>query len=127
MREIKFRGMNKSGEWFYGFLTIGLDSFFIVERHDIPPSMIDPCGDTLISRDMILPQTVGQYTGLLDKNGKEIYEGDVVDGDMSDGEHCTYSVTFDYDRDYAGWNIEPGWCDDIEIVGNVHENPELLE
>ena len=64
MREIKFRGLDKNKEWVYGFLSIGLDSFFIEDRHDIAPSMSDPCGDAIVSRDEVEFKTVGEFTGL---------------------------------------------------------------
>ena len=96
--------------------------------------------------DDFIPETVGQFTGLTDKNGKKIFEGDIVryvnpDGDaisgtVSYGEHA-YSGTHDIGF-YVEWQ-RPGWAmhlrDDlgfwtnfrkIEVIGNIHDNPERL-
>jgi hypothetical protein len=67
-----------------------------------------------------------QYTGLKDCNGKEIYEGDICNQVFSD-KAFTGFVTFEPTRGYTLSNKEPLWIHNIEIVGNIHENPELLK
>lgn len=68
--------------------------------------------------------TVMQYTGLKDKNGKEIYEGDIV-GHRTMGNRI---VEWSENKNFLGWNIaKPRRYMQWEIVGNIHENPELLK
>ena len=96
----------------------------------------------------VLPETVGQFTGLTDKNGKKIFEGDIVVTRYSNGEICSIGdIQFDYGVFGAEWTINKEhktmvgtWgqlhnlrrLDDdsinhIEIIGNIYDNPELLE
>ena len=111
MREIKFRALleNETGRWWEYYTTL----------HE--PAWSSPFfGAEVVVKDL-------QYTGLLDKNGREIYEGDIV---TVDG--VLYFVEW---RGAGDWFIDPE-CDDafmftpsiyeLEIIGNIHENPELL-
>ncbi len=67
-----------------------------------------------------------QYTGLKDSEGAEIYEGDIVSL-PNDGEFNNVEITFTVDRDFNGWEIVDQHVEDGAIViGNIHENPELL-
>ena len=72
MREIKFRGKTLSGKWVYGYY-VGKDTIIPFEDVNFDLGFIDtsPCYE-------VIPDTIGQFTGLHDKNGKEIYEGDVL-------------------------------------------------
>ena len=122
MREIKFRGIGNArgvdyfGKFIYGDLIhIGGEAF--IQNDDKAPDVIAIRVD---------PKTVGQFTGLNDKNGKEIYEGDIVRGPgfgavsvyFDGGRFCLYFLGDEYWNEYA---------DKIEVIGNIHENPELLE
>ena len=84
----------------------------------------------------VIPETVGQCTGLTDKNDKLIFEGDILRFVNDDGETSNYEVY--WSNDEAGWCIKKedafdtmGCWDEsresFEVVGNIHDNPELLE
>ena len=132
MREILFRGKRiDNGEWAYG-------SFLQVEHEDgsfttAVFSKKDAGGDAEVA-----PSTVGQYTGLTDKSGKRIFEGDIVryTERRLGGEDISvmHPVTFDEGGFCAhhyflnNW-LRNGLCgntklEDIEVIGNVHDNPE---
>ena len=125
MREILFRGKRAdNGEWAYGMPCYGDDTFTIsgVEAGLQIGDVYD-----------VDPATVGQFTGLTDKNGKKIFEGDIINGytmtGMNDrrGEPVTWSELFS--GWYAGENksMYGGLGEIYEVIGNIHDNPELVE
>lgn len=84
-----------------------------------------------------IPKEVMQYTGLKDKNGKEIYEGDILFTNDDPGEcrEAAVNVIVEYNDEFAKWEIfnkdfrlDLGYYpfDEIEVIGNIYENPELL-
>lgn len=112
MRALKFRAWNKRGKFYlYDVQTMGFDDYI---------------------RENGIEQEVEQYTGLKDKNGKPIYEGDIVrDGK---GEKCLikWAESEAHFGLYDGGGMELTdfiWMqgEDLEVIGNVHENEELLE
>ena len=119
-RKIKFRGKNKkNGEWFYGNL---FDKDTLGRTHI--------CTTTKGCLD-IDPNTIGQFTGLYDKNGKEIYEGDIVEYDWYIiGDKPAYRVKKQVVFDDMGARVGDDRirnCTNVEVVGNIHDNPELLK
>lgn len=76
----------------------------------------------------INPETVGQYTGLHDKNGKEIYEGDILKGTFYGFPMPEYDYVFqiywdEKEKGFMASYFEPSEC---EVIGNIYDNPELL-
>ena len=132
MREIIFRGKTEKGEWVYGDL-LHPDLYgngYSIEDYTKGKNN---CFD-------VIPKTVGQYTGLTDKNGKRIFEGDIIielDGGM-DGiprkvvwdEHW---MQFECPLVRRHWAYGTNSCSlwlmrdgDIEVIGTIHDNPELI-
>ena len=135
-REIKFRGKVKHHDpmttpengWVEGYYVQDLAQGEMRNYIFQPPC----CWE-------VIPETVGQFTGLLDKNGKEIYEGDIICSYDSNGETITHYIEWkERDAVYRATNIKypllggwayQDWIDEFEkeVIGNVFDNPELLE
>lgn len=148
-RKIKFRGKQAYGgaDWKYGNLC-GTPFYTKIEEvikdKECEKTFWTPC-------TQVIPETIGQFTGLLDKNGKEIYEGDILRGDR-------YPFNCDGVDNYL---VEIVWCDNVcgfymlthkkpnapvrgisrgnweqleeddiksfEVIGNIYDNPELIK
>ena len=126
MRNILFRGKRKyNGEWVEGFYYKDLWSdnahYIIYDGTDYE----------------VIPETVGQYTGKTDKNGKNIFEGDIVYC-KSRLDNAIMVVIFEcgqfrmvLSENYRSYQTNSGFydinCFDKEVIGNIHDNPELLK
>ncbi|EAA7432956.1 hypothetical protein JKQ41_02570 [Listeria monocytogenes] len=136
MREIEFRGKRiDNREWIYGNLMQFEDSAtFIFADERKGASTLTYAHFIINNMHAIDEKTLGQYTGLKDKNGKKIFEGDIVNckffdrmvGDIAGVINfidCVWAVSdFKNKRLYQLIDV-----DNIEIIGNIHENPDLLE
>ena len=122
MREILFRGKRMdNGEWVEGNL-------FLPDKKETPTEICMGTNIVRINFD-INPETVGQYTGLEDKNGEKIFEGDVLELDGEDG---FFEVEYDDDRamfvicgDYTTFYFDNLW-NEVEVIGNIYDHPELM-
>lgn len=153
MRKIEFRGKPTENntsyieeEFVYGSLVIDSGKYYIVlsvndniKRDDYEVYMIE-----------VIPETIGQYTGLKDKNGKKVYEGDIIEFsyDIFTGNFDTKVGKGIVEFIFGAFYIKPyeiegekikdieneEWFllysvneDDLEVIGNIYDNPELLE
>lgn len=128
MREILFRGKrNDNGEWIEGYLSFG-DRITIVRKcYDFNNYYV---GDS-VEEYRIDKNTVGQFTGLTDKNGKKIFEGDIVKYDNGFFEVSYYAphMAFYFHglHGRGGVNGFTRTSNNFEVIGNIHDTPELLE
>lgn len=132
MREIKFRGKESDDDWIVGSLIHDelLNKYHIANRN----------------RTRIIPdhETIGQFTGLKDSKGREIYEGDIIETLDSQSRPCRHIVGYSDERGgyvqylflAEGISVDPFDCGLLwqqyildqgkYIIGNIHDNPDLL-
>ena len=120
MREILFRGKRiDNGEWFYGCYQEYPNNEVCIQNE---------------YRDyyFVIPETVGQFTGMRDKNGKKTFEGDIITGrNWLHDDRILYRVVYEEngfyycDADDVSWH--PDHIENVEVIGNIYDNLELLE
>ena len=140
MREILFRGQTRKygekvrmgdgqklpGNWVYGGVLQGISSHSIIyggQNADDPSEGFE--------KRCVHSDTLGQFTGLTDKNGKKIFEGDIV----KYGEHTMVVVWYDFLASFTlAFSVDGNYHETmsksdvyLEVIGNIHDNPELLE
>lgn len=139
MRRIIFRGKSQYEDlWLYGWLMQATDwSIAMIQEFEGKKGEDgDLCAE-------VIPKTVGQFTGLCDCNGKEVYEGDIIKSMYNDIYHVigynesrgafTATLINEYMDNTDGLktecNVEQKWLCDMKkvVVGNIHDNPELLK
>ena len=130
MRTIKFRARRKNGKWVVGNFINNFSTYFKTEeRHSIflPKPENDNGGYWVEDID---PETVGQFTSLHDCDGKEIFEGDILDFNGLTVEVRFVRGVFAF---LANGNIDEELCGDCrtdlfaKVIGNVYENPDILK
>lgn len=136
MREILFRAKTipdckdvitgkiiKTPKWIHGYVDLGY-------MHDCETPLIsDEKGNRVYKCQY---ETIGQFTGLTDKNGKKIFEGDIVkiSGALEGVYVCVWdenNFEYEFNTKEMSFSLPCVHSDDIEIIGNIHDNPELLK
>ena len=141
MRKILFRGKRTdNGEWIEGYYaTQSNHACFANElkhQHFIFKDVFLDFNLGGLQKFEVIPETVGQYTGKTDKNGKNIFEGDIVYC-KSRLDNAIMVVIFEcgqfrmvLSENYRSYQTNSGFydinCFDKEVIGNIHDNPELL-
>ena len=141
-QQVKFRGKTRAGKWLYGSLINNIFSDSKTKKamtYIIDPDYIE---------DAVIPETVGQWTGLKDIDGKEVYDGDIIKSNIYPF-YCEKKLNYvgivEYDNNLAAWyyelkkvsnrvgggsvggmlqNIIPF---DFNVIGNITDNSEILE
>lgn len=156
MRTIKFRGKRcDNGEWVYGHYLESTKTWHGCHPHKawiLTDAMTNGGFFALLGRHAVINESVGQFTGLYDKNGEEVYEGDILRypaEDKFDEENFVSFEVFWHDNDCAynhvGWQMNrhhfhgnicgtrdistflPKYTKKMVVIGNIHDNPELLK
>ena len=125
MREIKFRGIDKKGVWHYGYLWKSPNNIFYIKEFISLSHAAD---------FEVIKESIGQFTGLKNKNEKEIYEGDIIsivnkiNNCIIEFKHGSFIRRFlDKRRNNEIKNYIPMNINLWKIIGNIYENPELLK
>ena len=120
MREILFRGKDIRGSWHIGLLAHIGNAWYISNKAGVATAF------------EIVPQTFGQYTGLKDRKGTDIFEGDIVNIIRAEENGKVEWRENDAAFEVVGDCLEASFLEnlygrDVEVIGNIHDNPELLK
>ena len=135
MRDILFRGKRvDNGEWIYGDL---LHDEYLFSGNKVC-QIYDVYSKLNHRENIVIPETVGQYTGLTDKNGKKIFEGDIVKHYNNSDNGFDIGALY-WDETFSQWRrtsvgnfhhrsftYTMSRSCEYEVIGNIHDNPELL-
>lgn len=143
MREILFRGKTKDFEWNYSSAIFPIDETVSIMLNERKPVLgvydKTPDGEhyVLFNFTEVYSNTIGQYTGLTDKNGKKIFEGDIVEFTDKYRRKGRSDIVFEDLKWKYRWRY---YCENpivwigidvssvkFEVIGNIYDNPELLE
>lgn len=120
MRDIIFRGKDIKGEWHVGLLAHVGNAWYISNKAGVATAF------------EVIPETVGQYTGLKDRKGTDIFEGDIANIINVDENGKVEWRENDAAFEVVGDCLEASFLEnlyghDVEVIGNIYNNPELLK
>ena len=141
MSEILFRGKRlDNGEWIVGYYVRATHHWHNHGVHEdwiIAGAAANGGWFAIHERRAVRSATVGQYTGMTDKDGNKIFEGDIVKDDWGKFyeviftlKSCSFMVECKKapnEWETGRYRIGDAWCETIKVIGNIHDNPELLE